>query len=573
MYIETVPNRKSKPTILLRESWREGKKTRKRTLANLTNWPEETIMQFRALLKGTKMAPVTEVYSTERSLPSGHVEAILGTIRKLGLENIIAAKPCRERDLVLAMLVERLIHPSSKLATTRLWHTTSLAEQLRVEDADENELYAALDWLLKRQHRIENKLARRHLRPGSVVLYDVSSSSYEGRTCPLARWGKNRDGKKLPCIVYGVLADDQGRPVAVDVYPGNTGDPSTVPDQMEKLRKRFELSRAVLVGDRGMLTQIQIGKLREHPGLGWISALRSAAIRKLMEQSTLQMSLFDEKNLAEISSPDYPGERLVACYNPFLAEDRRRTREQLLEAAEKKLGKIADEVARRTKTPMTADLIGIKVGKALKQHRMGKHFIIRIKDGAFEYKRNRDSIEREKKLDGIYVIRTSEPAEQMSAEDTVRNYKNLSQVEQAFRCLKGVDLRLRPIFLRSEDHVRAHVFLCTLAYYIQWHMRKALAPLLFEDEELDTLRLERDPVAKAKPSRSVKAKKAAKTTPDGFVVHSFDTLLSCLAMRTRNFCRVNSAECPVSFVQHTDLTPLQARAFELLGLDFKNCTQ
>ena len=566
MYIESVPNRNSKPAILLREGRREGKKTIKRTLANLTNWPEHIVDALRLAIKGNKLVPKDEQYSIERSLPHGHVEAVLGTIKKLGLDTLVASKPCRERSLAVAMIAQRIIDPCSKLATTRQWHDTTLAVELGVDDANENDLYAAMDWLLKRQKRIENKLAKRHLSEGAVVLYDISSSSYHGHTCPLAHYGHNRDGMKLPCIVYGLLANAEGRPVAVDVYPGNTGDPTTVPDQVDKLRKRFGLARAVLVGDRGMLTQTQIDTLRQYPGLGWISALRTEAIRDLVETKALQLSLFDRQNLAEITSGEFPGERLMACYNPLLDEDRKRTRDALLGATENKLNKIQAEIARRTKKPLEAGEIGIKCGRALKQYKMAKHFNIEIKDSYLKWERNDKSIERETQLDGIYVIRTSESSQRFSPEDTVRTYKSLSQVEQAFRCLKGVDLLIRPIRHRTADHVKAHVFLCALAYYVEWHMRKALAPILFQDEELDETRWSRDPVAKAEPSASVKYKKTTGKTADGFEVQSFKTLIKHLATRTRNECRIKSDDCPITFVEHAQPTPLQRRAYQLLDL-------
>ena len=568
MYIERVPNRNSRPAILLREGWREGKKTRKRTIANLTNWPEQKVEALRLLLKGEPMVSAREAFVVERTIPHGHVEAVLGTIKKLGLDSIIISKRCRERDLVVAMIAERLIQPCSKLATTRFWHTTTLAEELNVSDADEDDLYDAMDWLLARQDNIEKKLAARHLLEGSLVLYDVTSSYYEGRTCPLARFGHNRDCKKgKSIIVYGLLTDEAGRPVAVEVYPGDTGDPSTVPNQVEKLRKRFGLCRVVLVGDRGMLTQTQIDKLKDYPGLGWISALRSHAIRKLVNSDSLQMSIFDERNLAEIHCPEFSDERLVACYNPLLAEERRQKREKLLAATEKGLEKIVKEVARRTKTPLDKAEIGKKVGKVINRFKVAKHFTIMIDDGAFSFSRKEESIHRESDLDGIYVIRTSEPAERMSAEDAVRNYKRLEQVEMAIRCMKGVDLLVRPIHHRTEDHVRAHIFLCMLAYYVQYHMRKALAPLLFEDEELGERRETRDPVKPAKPSASVKRKKTVRLTPDGFEIHSFQTLLAELATRSRNRCRVKSdAAGGPTFYELTEPTPLQTRAFQLLGL-------
>jgi transposase len=567
MYIERVPNRNSRPAILLREGWREGKKTRKRTIANLTNWPEEKVEALRLVLKGEPMVSAREAFVVERTIPHGHVEAVLGTIRKLGLDSIITSKRCRERDLVVAMIAERLIQPCSKLATTRFWHTTTLAEELNVSDADEDDLYDAMDWVLARQDSIEKKVAARHLSEGSLVLYDVTSSYYEGRTCPLARFGHNRDRKRgRLIIVYGLLTDDAGRPVAVEVYPGNTGDPSTVPSQVEKLRERFGLCRVVLVGDRGMLTQTQIEKLKDYPGLGWISALRSPAIRKLVSSDSLQMSIFDEKNLAEIHSSVFPDERLVACYNPLLAKERRQKREKLLAATEKGLEKIVKEVARRTKTPLDKAEIGKKVGKVINRFKVAKHFTIMIDDGAFSFSRKEESIHRESDLDGIYVIRTSEPAERISAEDTVRNYKRLEQVEMAIRCMKGVDLLVRPIHHRTVDHVRAHIFLCMLAYYVEHHMRKALAPLLFQDEELDERRKTRDPVKPAKPSASVKRNKTVRLTPDGFEIHSFQTLLAELATRSRNRCRVKSDAAGPTFYELTEPTPLQTRAFQLLGL-------
>jgi len=567
MYIERVPNRTSRPAVLLREGWREGNSIRKRTIANLTNWPEEKTEALRRLLKGEPMVAADEVFVIERSIPHGHVEAVLGTIKRLGLDTIIASKRCRERDLVIAMIAERLIRPCSKLATTRFWHTTTLADELSVSDADEDDLYEAMDWLLARQGRIEKKLAARHLSEGSLVLYDVTSSYYEGRTCPLARLGHNRDHKKGKLIiVYGLLTDEAGRAVAVEVYPGNTGDPSTVPDQVEKLRKRFGLCRVVLVGDRGMLTQTQIDKIKDYPGLGWISALRSHAIRKLVNGGSLQMSLFDEKNLAEIYSPEFSDERLVACYNPLLAEQRREKRKKLLAATEKGLEKIAKEVARRTKTPLDKADIGKKVGKVINRYKVGKHFAVMIEDGAFSFFRKQESIRRESELDGIYVIRTSESSERISAEDTVRSYKRLEQVESAIRCMKGIDLLVRPIHHRTEDHVRAHIFLCMLAYYVEYHMRKALAPLLFDDEELDEWRKRRNPVKPAKPSASAKRKKTARLTPDGLEIHSFQTLLAELATRSRNRCRITSDPTGPTFYQLSEPTPLQKRAFRLLGL-------
>lgn len=538
----------------------------KTTIANLSKCPPEAVDALRLALRGVELVPKQDFFAVERSTPHGHVQAVLGTMRKLGVDALLASRPCRKRDLVLAMIAQRLLEPASKLATTRLWHTTTLARELGVEDADANELYDALDWLLQRQGRIERKLAKRHIEEGAEVLFDVSSSSYHGRTCLLAVYGYNRDGQKLPSIVYGLLSDSAGRPVAIDVYPGNTGDPSTVPDQVEKLRERFGLKRVVLVGDRGMLTQTRIDALRDYPGLGWISALRFTAIRDLAEAGAFQPSLFDTQNLAEITSEDYPGERLVACYNPLLAEDRKRTREELLIATETRLEKIAGEVARRTKKPMTADEIGVKVGKIINRHKVAKHFELTIEDNLLRFERNEESIARETQLDGIYIIRTSESADALSAEDTVRTYKSLGQVEQAFRCMKSIDLQVRPIRHRTDAHVRAHIFLCMLAYYVQWHMRKALSPVLFQDDELEGARWTRDAVAKAEPSRSARTKKSAKQTDDGWPVHSLRTLLSELGTRCKNTCRAGEAKHIIRFEQLTEASPFQEHVFGLLEL-------
>ena len=568
MYIDTVPNRNSPPATLLREGWREGSKTRKRTLANISDWPKHKIETLRRLLRDEPLVSPDDLFSTEQTLPHGHVEVILGMIGKLGLDMMISSKPCRERNLVVAMIAERLIHPCSKLATTREWHSTTLAEELKVQDADENDLYAAMDWLLERKQRIEKKLAKRHLSDGCMVLYDVSSSYYEGRTCPWARFGHDRDGQKgLPIIVYGVLTDADGRPVAMEIYPGNTGDPKTVADQVSKLQQQFGLARAVIVGDRGMLTQPQVERIKQHPEMGWITALTSVAIRGLLEEGALQLSLFDEKNLAEISSPDYPGERLMACYNPLLDNERNRKRRELLDATDMELAKIAKEVARRTKKPLKESEIAIKVGKVFGRYKMGKHYNYTVGNGTFRWARNEDSIKKETSLDGIYVIRTSEPKERLTAENTVRSYKSLSQVERAFRCLKGMfDVLVRPIRHRSKDRVPAHFFLCLLAYYVEWHMRRALAPILFEDEELPEDRKRRDPILQPKPSESVKQKKLTHKTTDGLPVHSFDTLMAELATRCRVTERLKSEELELTIKKLPPLNPIQAKAHELLGL-------
>jgi transposase len=569
MYVDVVPNRNSPPAVLLREALREGKKTRKRTLANISHWPPEQVESLRRVLRNERLVSPDDLFATRKTLPHGHVEAVLQMIGRLQLDQLISAQRCRERDLVIAMIVQRLIAPCSKLATTRQWHSTTLAEELGVGKADEDDLYEAMDWLSERQERIEKKLAARHLEEGGLVLYDVSSSFYEGRTCPLAKFGHNRDGKKdLPIIVYGVMTNREGCPVAVSVYAGNTGDPTTVADQIEKLREKFGLKRVVMVGDRGMLTQPQINKLKEHPGLGWITALTSTAIRELVEQGALQLSLLDQKNLAEISAPDYPGERLMVCHNPVLEGQRRRKRQALLEATEKSLEKIGKEVARRKKKLIKAAEIGVKVGKVLGHYKMGKHFECTIGEGSFTWSRRAESIAKEEKLDGIYVLRTSEPAERLSAEETVRSYKSLAEVERAFRCLKGIDLLVRPIWHRTEDRVPAHIFLCVLAYYVEWHLRRAWAPLLFEDEERWEERKRRDPVLAAEPSASVERKKHWHETADQFPVYSFTDLLKELGSRSRVTYALQSEKteeaAKTTFQQVPAPTPVQARAYELL---------
>jgi transposase len=426
-----------------------------------------------------------------------------------------------------------------------------------------------MDWLYQRQNRIENKLAEKHLQEGAQVLYDVTSSYYEGHTCALAQYGHNRDGKKgKTIIVYGMMTDAQGRPVSVQVYEGNTADPTTVPDQVEKLRHRFGLKRMILVGDRGMLTQTQIDHLREHPGIGWISCLRFDAIRELVNQGDLQLSLFDQQNLAEISSQNYPEERLIACYNPLMAEQRKRKRKELLEATEEKLEKIVQEVNRRTRKIMDQVTIGKKAGNVINQYKMGKHFDLQISDGHFSFTRKKESIKREDELDGIYVVRTSEAKVKLSAENVVRSYKNLSSVEQLFRTLKGVETLVRPIRHREERRVRAHIFICMLAYYVEWHMRKALAPLLFDDEQLADDKKTRDPVDPAEPSFEAKLKKRNRKTADGLPIHSFKTLLDELGMYMRSYCSIKelNTESKLTVNQYTTLSPIQKRTFELLNL-------
>jgi transposase len=552
---------------LLRRSYRQDGKVKHLTLGNLSHLPERLVDIIRRSLQGEAFVTSDEAFRTVATKPHGHVEAVLTTLRKLDLENLLATQPSRQRSLILALIAQRILFPCSKLATTRHWHSTTLAEELAVADADSKELYAAMDWLLARQQHIEKKLAQRHLTEGAVVLYDVSSSYYEGHTCPLACYGHDRDGKKgLPIIVYGLLTDAHGRPVALDVYPGNTADPATVPNQIAKVRQRFALTRVVLVGDRGMLTQTQIDTLKKYPGLGWISALRSEAIRELIAKGTLARSLFDQVNLAEITSPDFPGERLMACYNPLLADQRHAKRQRLLTATEQNLQKLAAEVQRRTKKPLTAVAISLKAGKVIGRHKMAKHFQLQIAEGSFAWSRNEVSITCEEQLDGIYVIRTSEPDTVFSPADCVRTYKSLSLVERAFRCLKGIDLLVRPIRHRVDPRVRSHLFLCLLAYYVEWHMRKALQSLLFADEELDQDRWERDPVKPAEASESAKAKKKTQKTAEGMPVHSFATLLAHLATRSRNTHQIVSDPTGATFQQTTEPDALQAEALRLLKL-------
>ena len=565
MYIETVPNRNSRPAILLREGWREGKRVRKRTLANLTDWPTEKVEALRQVLKGRRLLAPDDAFAIERSLPHGHVDAVLAMARRLELDRLIAPKRCPERDRVLAMVVERVLHPASKLATTRRWHSTTLAEELGVGDDDEDALYEAMDWLLARHERIEQRLARRHLHEHAPVFADVSSSYYEGRTCPLMRFGYNRDGKRGKTqVVYAVLSAPGGCPVAIEAYPGNTADPKTVPDQATKLQERFGLERVVLVGDRGLLTQVQIEHLKRYPGLGWVSALNTTQIRALVEQEALQLSLFDAQGLGEFVCEAYPGERLVACYNPLLAEERSRKREALLGATEAGLERVAREAARRTRKPLSAAELGRKVGRVLGRHKVAKHFEWDVHDGRLRYERNRERIEAEARLDGIYVIRTSEPATRLSSEDTVRTYKGLAAVERWFRAVKGWPIAVRPIHHREERRVRAHLFLCLLAGYLQWHLRRALAPLLFDDETLDEVRRTRDPVAE--PTPHARNKKVRRCTDDGLPLHSLDTLLGELATRCRNTCRVRSDPEAPTFTLLTQPTETQRRVTELIEM-------
>ena len=563
MHIDVVPNRNSRPAYLLRESYREGKKVKKRTLANLSSLSDEQLMAIRAILQGRSLRPVETLFEITGSRPQGHVEAVRVAMSKLGFPGLLAARPSRERDLVAAMVAARILAPHTKLATTRWWQTTTLAEDFGVGDADEDELYAAMDWLLKRQPAIQRKLAAQHLESGGLVLYDLSSSYFEGRTCSLARLGYNRDGKRGKLQVnYGLLTDERGCPVAVSVYEGNTADPETLMPEIDRLREQFNLQQLVMVGDRGMISHKAIDILREQPGIGWISALKSASIRSLLKQGHLQLDLFDERNLFELSHPDYPGERLVACRNPQLAKRRAYKREALLEATQKNLEKVRSAVAAgRLKG---REHIGVRVGKIVNQYKVAKHFTLHISDTAFSFRRNAESITAESALDGLYVIRTSVPAEQMDSAECVRRYKSLAQVERAFRTLKGVDLKIRPIHHRLADRVRAHILLCMLAYYVEWHMREAWRALMFADED-QLAKQTRDPVAPAKRSRAAEHKVVTHTLDNGEPAHSFATLLAELSTVVRNTCRTPSSEPnTATFKVLTTLNATQQHALDLI---------
>ena len=553
-------------SYLLRQSYRAEGKVKHRTLANLSHLSEPLLDLIRRSLRGEVFLTSDESVRTLSSKPHGHAEAIAIAFDRLGLDCLLASKPSRQRSLILALIAQRLLFPCSKLASLRHWQATTLADDLEVSDASSTELYAALDWLGTRQADIERKLAKRHLEEGGFVLYDVSSSFYEGFTCPLAKYGYDRDGKKgLPIIVYGLLTDSVGRPVAVAVYPGNKADSTTVPDQIAKLREKFGLTRIVLVGDRGMLTQTQIETLRTYPGLGWVSALRSEAIGELIAKGLLKHEAFEPELLAEITSPDFPEERLIACYNAALAKKRNEKRQRLLKATEVDLSKLVAEVQRRTKKPLTAVEIALKAGKVIGRHKMKKHYELKIADGSFAWSRNKEGIEREEQLDGIYVIRTSEGAKDLDAAECVRTYKSLAVVERAFRCLKGLDLLVRPIRHRVEPRVRAHVLLCMLAYYVEWHMRKALKPLLYEDEELEQRRKTRHPVKPAEASDSAQAKKKTHKTTAGWVVHDWKSLLAHLGTRSRVTYQVGAEGSGATFQQLSQPDEIQVEAMRLLG--------
>lgn len=574
MYVTRVPNRGSPPAVLLRESYRQDGKVRNRTLANLSRWPAEKVEALERVLKGLppKVA-LAEAFEVARSRPHGHVAAAVGTARGLGMPELIDAVPSRARDLALALVVARVLAPASKLATARGLRaetaSSSLGEVLGVGGADSDDLYDAMDWLGERQEHVEDSLAARHLADGTLVLYDVSSAAFEGTTCPLAALGYARDGVKgRPQVVYGLLTSKEGIPVATEVFEGNTADPATVASQVAKVRERFGLSHVVLVGDRGMLTKARIDADVAPAGLEWVTALRAPSVKALVAKGAIQLSLFDETDLAEIDHPDYPGERLVVCRNPALAAERARKRQDLLAATEAELDKVRAATARERRPLRGRDQIGLRVGKVIGHYKMGKHFVIDIGEESFTFRRDEVAIAAEAALDGIYVLRTNVAADALSTAEVVASYKRLAGVERAFRIFNG-DLDVRPIHHRRSDRVRAHFFVCMLAHYLEWHLLDRLAPILFVDDDKASAEAVRpSPVAPATRSTTAKAKDARKHTPEGDPVHSFASLLADLATVCVNRIQPTDADL-AAFDMVTTPTPLQRRAFELLGVSHR----
>lgn len=547
---------------LLRRSFREGDKVKNETLGNLSHLPDNIVELIRRSLRGESFTPVAEAFEIRRSRIHGDVDAALRTMHRLAFAQLLSSRPCREANLVMAMVASRLIAPHTKLATTRWWQTRTLAEELGVEGATEDDLYAAMDWLLERQERIEKKLAERHLENNGLVLYDLSSSYFEGHTCPLAKLGHNRDGKKGKLQVnYGLLTDKRGCPVAVSVYDGNVADPKTLMPQVEKLRESFGIEQVVLVGDRGMISQKAVTQLRDIEGLGWISALKTSQLAALATEGRLQLGLFDERNLFELTHPDFPGERLIACRNPELGRLRARKRASLLEATADELKKVQGMVERGRLRGRAE--IGVRVGRVINKYKVAKHFSLTIEDDSLSYRIREDRVTAEAALDGIYVIRTSLPKKQLSAAETVRSYKSLSQVERAFRSMKTIDLQIRPIHHRLADRVRAHIFLCMLTYYVEWHMREALRPLLFADED-QAAKTTRDPVAPARRSAAALSKVESHKLVDSTLVHSFRTLLEDLSTIVRNTCIAPNDDHAHAFTVLTTPTETQRRAYELI---------
>jgi hypothetical protein len=576
MYIEAVPNRSSPPAILLRESYRENGKVRKRTLCNLSDWPAAHIEGLRGVLRGGTVIPAErDAFTVIRSLPHGHVAAALGTARKIGLDRILGPEGNRCRDLVLALLLARIVEPASKLATARglspATAASSLGEMLGLGEVDEDDLYTALDWLLERQPAIERVLAKHHLSSGTLVLYDVSSSYMEGHCCPLAKRGYSRDGRRGTLqIVYGLLCAPDGCPVAIEVFEGNTADPMTLAAQVDKLKRRFQLEHVVLVGDRGMITQARITEEITAAGLDWITALRAPAIKALLANGALQLSLFDQRDMASITAPEFPGERLVVCRNPDLAAQRCRKRAELLAATEGDLTRIQAAVTRRRDPLRGTAEIALAIGAVINRHKMAKHFALDISDTSFSFARKDTEIAAEAATDGIYVVRTSLPAASFDDATTVRSYKSLALVERAFRCIKTVDLQVRPVYHWLADRVRAHVFLCMLAYHLEWHMRQRLAPMLFDDTDKQAAEaLRTSVVAQAQRSPAAVTKQTTGLTPDGLPVHSFRSLLADLATLARN--TVTTAITPnYPITVLTRPTAIQHKAFALLGV---TCSQ
>jgi hypothetical protein len=563
MHIDVVPNRSARPAYLLRESYREGTRVHKRTLANLSSLSDEQILAIRAVLRGEQLGPLAERFEAIASRAHGHVQAVRVAMRGLGFEALLGSRRSRPRELVCAMVAARVLAPHTKLATTRWWHSTTLAEDFGVANATEDELYAAMDWLRDRQAGIEKKLASRHLRTGGLVLYDLSSSYFEGSCCPLARIGHNRDGKKNKLQVnYGLVSASGGCPVAVSVYEGNTSDAKTLLPQVKRLREDFGIDTLVIVGDRGMISQKAIEELRGQQGVNWITALKSAQIRLLLDQGSLQLGLFDEHNLLELTHPDFPGERLVACRNPQLAQLRAHKRQELLQATVAELDKVRSMVER--KRLRGVDQIGVRVGRVVNKYKVAKHFELTIEAQRFAFRIRDEQVAQEAALDGIYILRTPLAAKQMDAPQVVRSYKSLSDVERAFRCLKTVDLKVRPIHHRLPERVRSHIFLCMLAYYVEWHMRAAWRSLLFADEDQQA-KTQRDPVAPAKRSVAAEHKALTHTLPDGTAAHSFRTLLDDLTTIVRNTCRVPGADSNApTFQLVTTPNSKQKHALELL---------
>ena len=563
MHIDVVPNRDSRPAYLLRESFREGKRVRKRTLANLSSLSEAQILAIRAVLRGESVRPLASRFEAIASRPHGQVQALRVAMRRLGFESLIAARPSRQRDLVCAMIAARVLAPHTKLATTRWWHSSTLAEEFGVTDADEDDLYGAMDWLLSRQGGIEKKLASRHLRAGGLVLYDLSSSYFEGLCCPLAKIGYSRDGKKNKLQVnYGLLTDPRGCPVSVSVYEGNTADSETLLPQVKRVRKEFAIDTVVIVGDRGMISHQSIEQMRELDAVSWITALKSVQIRRLLDEGSLQLGLFDERNLFEFTHPEFPNERLIACRNPELAKLRAHKRRELLAATTVELQKVRAMVERKTLSG--SDRIGLRVGRVVNKYKVAKHFDLQIEAHRFAFRIREEEIASEAALDGIYILRTPVAARAMDSAQVVRSYKSLAQVERAFRSMKTVDLKVRPIHHRLAERVRAHIFLCMLAFYIEWHMREAWRALMFADEDQQA-KAHRDPVAPAKRSARALRKAATHTLPDGSPAHSFRTLLEELSTIVRNTCRIpECAESAPTFTITTTTNPTQQRALQLL---------